>query len=162
MLLALEDYNATANRSGIRIVSHLRDSKKDDVEAAFAAIYLLKDVQVQAIFGPQMSTQTDFVIDLGKRVKVPIISPATSPSLLVEENPYFIRGALPSSSQTKAIAAIVKNYDWREVVVIYEDSPYGTGIVPHFTDALLKISSSVSYKIVISPSADDDQIFTEL
>ncbi|KAM3233004.1 hypothetical protein P3L10_018363 [Capsicum annuum] len=162
MLLALEDYNATANRSGIRIVSHLRDSKKDDVGAAFAAIYLLKDVQVQAIFGPQMSTQTDFVIDLGKRVKVPTISPATSPSLLVEENPFFIRGALPSSSQTKAIAAIVKNYDWREVVVIYKDSPYGTGIVPHFTDALLKISSSVSYKIVISPSADDDQIFTEL
>ncbi|PHU14984.1 Glutamate receptor 2.2 [Capsicum chinense] len=148
MLLALEDYNATASRSGIRIVSHLRDSKKDDVEAAFAAIYLLKDVQVQAIFGPQMSTQTDFVIDLGKRVKVPIISPATSPSLLVEENPFFIRGALPSSSQTKAIAAIVKNYDWREVVVIYEESPYGTGIVPHFTDALLKISSSTRVSIV--------------
>ena len=94
-----------------------------------AAIYLLKDVQVQAIFGPQMSTQTDFVIDLGERVRVPIISPATSPSLSVKENHYFIRGALPSSSQTKAIAAIVKNYHWREVVVIYENNPYVTGII---------------------------------
>ncbi|KAG5601877.1 hypothetical protein H5410_033247 [Solanum commersonii] len=76
-----------------------------------------------------MSTQTDFVFDLGNRVKVPIIPPATSPSVSVKENPFFIRATLPSSSQTKAIAALVKNFDWREVVVIYEVSPYGSGIV---------------------------------
>ncbi|KAM3375173.1 glutamate receptor 2.8 [Capsicum galapagoense] len=162
ILLALEDYHANASRGAIRIVPHLRDSKKDDVEAASAAIYLLKHVKAQAIFGPQMSTQTDFVIDLGNRVKVPIISPATSPSLSVKENPYFIRGALPSSSQTKAIAEIVKNYYWREVVVIYEDSPFGTGILPYLTDALLGISTLVSYRSAISPSANDDQIFREL
>ncbi|XP_070033885.1 glutamate receptor 2.8-like [Nicotiana tomentosiformis] len=161
ILLALEDYHA-ANRSAIRVVPHFRDSKKDDVEAASAAIYLLKDVQVQAIFGPQMSTQTDFVIDIGNKVKAPVISPATSPSLSVKENPYFIRAALPSSSQTKAIAAIVKNYEWREVVIIYEDSPFGTGIVPHLTDALLEISTLISYRSVISPSANDDQILREL
>ncbi|KAK4719096.1 hypothetical protein R3W88_017434 [Solanum pinnatisectum] len=162
ILLALDDYHATASRSAIRIVPHFRDSKKDDVEAASAAIYLLKDVQVQAVFGPQMSTQTDFVINLGNRVKVPIISPATSPLLTVKENPFFIRGALPSSSQTKAISAIVKNFDWKEVVVIYEDSPFGTGIVPHLTDGLLEIGTSVSYRTVISPSANDDQILSEL
>ncbi|CAN4100042.1 unnamed protein product [Withania somnifera] len=162
ILLALEDYHANTSGSAIRIVPHLRDSKKDDVEAASAAINLLKDVQVQAIFGPQMSTQADFVLDIGNRVKVPIISPATSPSLSVKENPFFIRGALPSSSQTKAIAAIVKNYDWRQVVIIYEDSSYGTGIVPHLTDALLEINTLVSYRSVISPSANDDQILKEL
>ncbi|KAF3664566.1 putative U-box domain-containing protein 51-like [Capsicum annuum] len=162
ILQALADYHANASRGAITIVPHIRDSKKDDVEAASAAIYLLKEVQVRAIFGPQMSTQTDFVIDLGNRVKVPIISPATSPSLSVKENPFFIRGALPSASQTKAIAAIIKNYDWREVVVIYEDSPYGTGIVPHLTDALLEISTLVSYRSVISPSSNDDQILREL
>ncbi|KAG5601882.1 hypothetical protein H5410_033252 [Solanum commersonii] len=54
------------------LVPHLRDSKKDDVEAASAAIYLLKDVQVQASLGSQMSTQTDFVIDIGNRTKVHI------------------------------------------------------------------------------------------
>ncbi|MCD7470992.1 hypothetical protein HAX54_011249 [Datura stramonium] len=164
ILLALADYHAAAAAShrAIRIVSHFRDSKKDDVEAASAAIYLLKDVQVQAIFGPQMSTQTDFVIDIGNRVKVPIISPATSPSLSVKENPFFIRGALPSSSQNKAIAAIVKNYDWKEVVIIYEDSSYGTGTIPHLTDALLEISTLVSYRSAVSPSANDDQILREL
>ncbi|KAM3375178.1 glutamate receptor 2.8 [Capsicum galapagoense] len=162
IVLALEDYHATASRSALRIVPHLRDSKKDDVEAASAAIYLLKDVQVHAIYGPQMSTQTDFVADLGRRAKVPIISPATSPLLSVKENPFFIRGALPSSSQTKAIAAVVKNYDWSEVVVIYEDSSYGTGIVPYLTDALQEINTLISYRSVISPSANDDQILREL
>ncbi|OIT29643.1 PREDICTED: glutamate receptor 2.8-like [Nicotiana attenuata] len=161
ILLALADYHA-ASRSAIRIVPHFRDSKKDDVEAASAAISLLKDVKVQAIFGPQMSTQTDFVIEIAKRAEVPIISPATSPLLTVEEHPYFIRAALPSSSQTKAIAAIVSRFDWREVVVIYEDSPYGTGIVPHLTDALLESSTLVSYRSVISPSANDDIILREL
>ncbi|KAG5601884.1 hypothetical protein H5410_033254 [Solanum commersonii] len=150
ILLALEDYHANASHGATRIVPHIKDSTKDDVEATSAAIYLLKDVQVQAIFGPQMSTQTDFVIDLGNRTKVPIISPATSPLLTVKENPFFIR------------AALVKNFDWREVVVIYEDSPYGFGIVPHLTDALLEISSLVSYRSVLSPSANDDQILKEL
>ncbi|XP_049363385.1 glutamate receptor 2.8-like [Solanum verrucosum] len=162
ILLAIEDYHAAASRTATRIVPHLRDSEKDDVEAASAAIYLIKDVQVQAIFGPQMSTQTDFVIDLGNRAKVPIISPATSPSLSVKENPFFIRGALPSSSQTKAIAAIVKNYNWTKVVIIHEDSSIGTGIVPHLTDALLEINALVPYKSAISPSASDDQILKEL
>ncbi|KAM3308293.1 glutamate receptor 2.9 [Capsicum chacoense] len=162
IVLALEDYHANASHGAIRIVPHIRDSKKDDVEAASAAIYLLKNVQVQAIFGPQMSTQTDFVIDLGNRAEVPIISPATSPSLSVKENRFFIRGALPSSSQTKAIAGIAKNYNWKEVVIIYEDSSFGTGILPHLTDALLEISTLVSYRSVISPSANDDQILREL
>ncbi|KAF3664570.1 putative glutamate receptor 2.8-like [Capsicum annuum] len=162
IVLALEDYHANASHGAIRIVPHIRDSKKDDVEAASAAIYLLKNVQVQAIFGPQMSTQTDFVIDLGNRAKVPIISPATSPSLSVKENRFFIRGALPSSSQTKAIAGIAKNYNWKEVVIIYEDSSFGTGILPHLTNALLEISTLVSYRSVISPSANDDQILREL
>ncbi|KAF3664564.1 putative glutamate receptor 2.8-like [Capsicum annuum] len=107
-----------------------------------------------------MSTQTEFVIDIGNRVKVPIISPATSPFLTVKENPFFIRGALPSSSRTKAIAATVKTYEWRQVVVIYEDSP--TGIVPYLTDALLEVNTKVSYRSVISPSVNDDQILKEL
>ncbi|KAK4719098.1 hypothetical protein R3W88_017436 [Solanum pinnatisectum] len=123
ILLALADYHANTSRGAIRIVPHIRDSKKDDVEAA---------------------------------------SDATSPLLTVKENPFFIRGALPSSSQTKAIAAIVKNYNWREVVVIYEKTPYGTGILPYLTDAFLEINTLVSYRSGISPSANDDQILREL
>jgi len=36
ILLALEDYHANASRGAIRIVPHIKDSKKDDVEATSA------------------------------------------------------------------------------------------------------------------------------
>ena len=43
---------------------------------------LLKHEEVQAIIGPQSSAQARFVIELGRKAQVPIISfSATSPSL---------------------------------------------------------------------------------
>ncbi|CAI9767114.1 unnamed protein product [Fraxinus pennsylvanica] len=171
MSMAIEDFYANHNYS-TRIVTHLRNSKSDDVDAASAgkfnclaftaAIDLLKNVQVQAILGPQRSTQADFVIDLGNKVKVPIISPSSTPSLSPKESGYFIRSAQCSSFQAKAIAGIVKAFGWREVIFIYQDNNYGSGIVPFLTDAMLEIDAFVPYQSIVSPSATDDQILQEL
>ncbi|CAA2965933.1 glutamate receptor -like [Olea europaea subsp. europaea] len=161
MLMAIEDFYTNHNYS-TRIVTHLRNSNNDDVDAASAAIDLLKNVQVQAILGPQRSTQADFVIDLGNKVNVPIISPSSTPSLSPKESPYFIRSAPCSSFQAKAIAGIVKAFGWREVVFIYQDNNYGSGIVPFLTDAMLEIDAFVPYQSIISPSATDEQILQEL
>lgn len=127
-----------------------------------AAVDLLKNVRVQAILGPQMSTQADFVTDIGKKVKIPILSPATSPALSPNQSSYFIRVAQSSRAQVKAIAAIVKAFGWREVVFIYEDSNFGSGILPHLTDAMMEVGVSVPYRSVLQPSAEDDEIMTEL
>ncbi|KAA8540182.1 hypothetical protein F0562_024255 [Nyssa sinensis] len=162
MSMALTDFYAANHNYTTRIVLHTRDSKSDVVEAASQAIDLLKNVQVQAILGPQRSTQADFVIDIGDRAQVPIISPATSPSLSPKETPYFIRVGQTASFQVDAIAAIVKAFSWREVVFIYEDNEYGSGIVPYLTEALEKMSTKVPYRSVISPSATDDQILQQL
>lgn len=115
-----------------------------------------------AIIGPQRSIQADFVIDIGDKLRVPIISPATSPTLSPKESPYFIRTAWCSSSQAKAIAAIVKDFGWREVVFIYEDTNYGSGLVPFLTEDLLKSNALVSHQSVVSPSAGNDQILQQL
>nr|GMC78019.1 glutamate receptor 2.8-like [Ipomoea batatas] len=161
MSLALSDFYANGNHT-TQIVFHFRDSKSDDVDAASAAIDLLKNVEVQAILGPQASTQADFITDIGKKVKVPIISSATSSALSPSQNPYFIRAAYCSCAQAKAVAAIVKAFGWRQVVFIYENSNFGSGILPHLTDAMMEISVSVPDRSVLSPSADDDQIMVEL
>nr|GLL23299.1 glutamate receptor 2.1-like isoform X3 [Ipomoea trifida] len=161
MSLSLSDFYANRNHT-TQIVPHFRDSKSDDVEAASAAIDLLKNVEVQAILGPQASTEADFVTDIGMKVKVPIISSATSPALSPTQNPYFVRVAYCSCWQAKAIAAIVKAFGWREVVFIYENSNFGSAILPHLTDAMMEISVSVPDRSVLSPSADDDQIMVEL
>ncbi|VFR00106.1 unnamed protein product [Cuscuta campestris] len=159
--LALSDFHANRNRV-TQVVPHYRNSKSDDVTAASAAIDLLKNVEVQAILGPQGSTQADFIADIGKRVKVPIISPARSSALSSSQNPYFIRAAYCSCAQSKAIAAIVEAFGWREVVIIYENSNLGGGILPHLTDALMDISVSVADRRILSPRANDDQIMLEL
>ncbi|KAA8525684.1 hypothetical protein F0562_007539 [Nyssa sinensis] len=124
---------------------------------------LLKNVQVEAIIGPATSTQADFVINLGGKAQVPIISfSATSPSLSSIRSPYFIRATHNDSSQVKAISAIIQAYGWREVVPIYVDNELGEGILPFLSDALQEIDTRIPYRSILSPSATDDQIATEL
>ncbi|KAI8527998.1 hypothetical protein RHMOL_Rhmol12G0117500 [Rhododendron molle] len=161
--MALDDFYALHDQNHTtRIVLHAIDSKSDVVEAASAAIDLLKNFQVQAILGPQKSTQADFMIDIGKKTQVPIISQATSPTLSPSDNPYFIRGGQNGSSQVEPLAAMVKAFGWREVVLIYEDTNFGRGIGPYLTDSFLGIGTQVRSRIAMSVSATDDHILREL
>nr|GEU51307.1 glutamate receptor 2.7-like [Tanacetum cinerariifolium] len=160
--MALGDFYKEHDNYTTRIVPHFRDSRQDNVEAASAAIDLLKNEQVMAILGPMTSSQADFVIDIGSKSSVPIISPATSPSLTPNDNPYFIRSSHDSSSQLKPIAELIKHFGWREVVFIYEDGDYGRGLIPYISDAMVKVDAKIMYRTVIYHSASDDWILKEL
>ncbi|KAH6793347.1 hypothetical protein C2S52_003824 [Perilla frutescens var. hirtella] len=161
IFMAIEDFYSNRNHNTM-IVPHFRDSSNDVVAAASAAIDLLKNTQVMAIFGPQRSIQANSVIDVGDKVRVPIISPATSPALSPQETPYFVRAAWCSSSQGKAIAAIVKKFGWREAVFVHEDTNYGRGLVPFLTEDLQESNALVLYQSVVSPSVGNDQILQQL
>ncbi|KAM7253936.1 hypothetical protein ACFE04_031618 [Oxalis oulophora] len=146
-----------------KIILHLRDSGSDIVDAASAAIDLLKNIQVKVIIGPQRSTQADFIVDLGNKSQIPVISfTATSPFLSHRETPYFIRTSSNDLYQVKAIVTIVKNFNWREIVPIYEDTNYGNGIVPYLSEALQEIGTRLPYRSVISPLDSDDRILQEM
>ncbi|KAK7855018.1 glutamate receptor 2.7 [Quercus suber] len=120
-------------------------------------------MEVQAIIGPQNSMQANFMIGLGEKAQVPIISfSATSPSLTSLQSPYFFRVAQNDSSQVKAISAIVHVFGWREAVPIYVDNSFGEGIIPYLVDALQNVDARVPYRSIISISATDDQIGEEL
>ncbi|XP_062023926.1 glutamate receptor 2.7-like isoform X2 [Rosa rugosa] len=107
--------------------------------------------------------QTNFVIDLGEKARVPIISfSATSPSLTSLPSTYFFRATQIDSSQVKAIGAIIKAFGWREAVPIYIDNEYGNGVLPYLIDALQIVEARVPYRSAISGSATDDQIEKEL
>ncbi|KAL3528514.1 hypothetical protein ACH5RR_007836 [Cinchona calisaya] len=163
MLMALEDfYGANTQNYTRKIVPHIRDSNSDAIQAASAAIDLVKNVQVKAILGPSRSAQADFIIDVGGKAKVPILSSATSPSLSPKESPFFVRTAHCSSSQAKPIAEIIQAFGWRKAVLVYGDSVYSSGVVPFLTDAMLESNTIVPYRSVISLSATDDQILQEL
>ncbi|XP_047959823.1 glutamate receptor 2.7-like [Salvia hispanica] len=155
--MAIEEFYSKNTNYSTVIVPHFKDSREDVVSAASAAIDLLKNTQVVAILGPQTSIQAHYVMEIGDKVKVPIISPATSPSLSPRHSPYFIRSSWCAASQAKAVAAVVKNFGWREVVFIYEDTRYGSGSVP-----LLGEDAFVSSQYAVSPSAKNDEILQQL
>ncbi|KAI5586810.1 hypothetical protein BDE02_06G237200 [Populus trichocarpa] len=161
--MALSDFYASHGDYKTRLVLNTRDSKKDVIGAAAAALDLIKNAEVQAILGPKTSMQANFVIDLGEKAHVPIISfSATSPSLTSIRSSYFLRATQNDSAQVNAISAIVQAFGWREAVPIYIDNEYGEGIIPYLTDALQEVDARVPYRSVISPSATDDQIVEEL
>ncbi|XP_047967478.1 glutamate receptor 2.7-like [Salvia hispanica] len=161
--MALSDFYTKHGHYKTRLVLTKRDSKKDVVGAAAAALDLLKNVQVQAIIGPLSSMQAPFMIHLGNKSQVPIITfSASSPSLLSIQSPYFVRAALDDSSQVKAIAATVKAYGWREAVPIYVDNEFGHGIMPFLADSLEQVNVHIPYRSVIPSFATDDQIVAEL
>ncbi|KAL9338646.1 hypothetical protein Peur_067661 [Populus x canadensis] len=161
--MALSDFYATHGDYKTRLALTTRDSMKDVVGAAAAALDLIKNVEVQAILGPTTSMQANFVIDLGEKAQVPIMSfSATSPFLTSIKSAYFFRATLNDSTQVNAISALVQAFGWREAVPIYIDNEYGEGIIPYLTDALQAVDARVSYRSVISPSATDEQIVEEL
>ncbi|XP_021805270.1 glutamate receptor 2.2-like [Prunus avium] len=107
--------------------------------------------------------QANFVISLGNKAQVPIISySATSPSPTSIRSSYFFRAAQNDSSQVKAMSAIIQAFGWREVVAIYVDNEFGEGVIPSLSDALQEVDARIAYRSVISPKATDDQIVAEL
>ncbi|KAF5776792.1 putative periplasmic binding protein-like I [Helianthus annuus] len=160
--MAISDFYKKHDNYTTVIRPYYRDSKHNNVQAASAALDLMKNVQVTAVIGPMTSSQADFVIDLGNKEKVPVISPAASPSLSPNNNVYFIRSAHNSTLQLKPITELIKHFSWSEVVFVYEDGEYGRGLVPYLSDAMMNIGTKVTYQTVIYPSVSDDWILAEL
>nr|XP_043630236.1 glutamate receptor 2.7-like [Erigeron canadensis] len=158
--MALHDFYQTHNYT-TEIVPHFRDAKHDTVEAASAAIKLLKDVKVMAIIGPHESSQAEFVVNIGNKAKVPILSLATSPSLSPKDDPYFVRVSHSSSTLAQPIAALVKSFSWRDVVFVYQDD-FGSELIQYLSVALQKVGANIVSWISLSRFASHDHISDEL
>ncbi|PRQ37561.1 putative periplasmic binding protein-like I [Rosa chinensis] len=83
--MTLDDFYAKHAHYQTRLFFLTRDSKNDVVSATF---------EVSAIIRPQSSAEAKFVIELGRRNHVPIISfSATSPYFSPSNSSYFIETA---------------------------------------------------------------------
>ncbi|WOK94370.1 glutamate receptor 2.8-like [Canna indica] len=161
--MAVDDFYAAYPNSTSRLRLLPRDSSRDVVNAADAALDLLTNEKVHAILGPQTSVEAPFVSDLGAAAHVPVVSfSATSPAVSPARSPYFVRAGASDAAQVRAIAAIIQAFNWRRVVPIYEDSDYGTALVPFLVDALGEVDAAVPYRCALSPSSTKDHISAEL
>ncbi|XP_020168507.1 glutamate receptor 2.8 [Aegilops tauschii subsp. strangulata] len=161
--LAVQDFYAVHQNYSTKLTLHFRDSMASDVKAASAAIELLDNYKLQAIIGPQKSSEAVFISKIGNITQVPTVSfTATSPSLTSDTMPYFVRATLNDSAQVNSIASLVKAYGWREVVLVYENTDYGRGILPYLISALQESDVHVPYQSVIPPSATSEIMMQEL
>lgn len=100
---------------------------------------------------------------LANNTKVPVItSSATGDTITQWHVPYFLRACVKGSFQAASIAAFVKSYGWKNVVLVHEDNNYGIGILPSITDALEAIDVCVINRSAIRTSYPDDRIDAEL
>ncbi|KAJ6314410.1 hypothetical protein OIU78_017978 [Salix suchowensis] len=120
MEIAVEDFNGTGNQT---LVLHIKDSQRDPVRAALAAMDLINNQQVQAILGPQTWEEVLSVAEISSQTQVPILSLAdTTPRWASERWPYLLQASPNKQEQMKAIAAVVQSGNWHQVTVIYEDT----------------------------------------
>ncbi|CAD5319414.1 unnamed protein product [Arabidopsis thaliana] len=161
--MSLADFYSSRPPFRTRLVVNVGDSKDDVIGAASAAIELIKNNKVKAILGPWTSMQAHFLVEIGQKSQVPIISySATSPFLTSLRSPYFFRATFEDSSQVNPIKAIIKLFGWREAVPVYVDNTFGEGIMPRLTDALQEINVRIPYRSVIALNATDQEISLEL
>ncbi|CAA6670286.1 unnamed protein product [Spirodela intermedia] len=147
--MAVDDFYAANRNFTTRLVLHLRDGEASVIGAGSAALGLLNKEGVLAILGPQKSAQARFLSDIADKARVPSISfTATSPFLTSSARSYFVRMAINDSAQVDAVASIVRYYAWREVVIIYEDTDYGNGVIPYLIDALQANSIRVPHRTI--------------
>ncbi|TYI87875.1 hypothetical protein E1A91_D04G166300v1 [Gossypium mustelinum] len=160
--MAISDFYGAHPNFRTRLSPHHRNSD-DALAAAFTALELIDKEEVDAIIGPQTSKQARFVIDVGRKAQVPVIShSATSPSLSITQNPFFVRVALDDSTQAKVITAIVQAFEWHEVILIYEDTEYGSDLIPYLAYEFQQVDIRVSSRFSFSPNDSKLRILKKL
>ncbi|KAK9936512.1 hypothetical protein M0R45_013351 [Rubus argutus] len=169
MEIAAESFNNQSNTH--ELVLHFRDSGREPFLAATAAEELIKEKKVEVIVGMETWQEAALVADhVGNQSQViPVISFAAPPvtlPLIQRRWPFLIRTASNGSAQMKCIADIVSAYNWKRVVVIYEDDGYGgdVGLLPLLSEALQDGGAKIEHHLVLprvlSPTSNPN--WTEL
>ncbi|KAL8167836.1 hypothetical protein V2J09_009335 [Rumex salicifolius] len=152
---AIDDVNSNLDvLRGTRLNLTMRNSEFNPFVGMVQALQFM-ETDVIAIIGPQTSVISHIVSIVESELHVPVLSfAATDPTLTPLEFPYFIRTTHSDLYQMAAVAAIVENYGWKQVIAILVDDDYGRNGVAALDDALAENRCKISYKARIRPGSD--------
>ncbi|KAL3535321.1 hypothetical protein ACH5RR_003782 [Cinchona calisaya] len=160
--MAIWDFYAVHSDYRTRLVLHRKDAQ-DELDVASTVYDLMKNEEVHSILGPQKFTEDNFIVELGGKAHVPVISfNAISQSLSYPQSPYYIRTTPDDSNQAKALTALCRGFEWHEAVILFEDSDFGTRFISELYNAFQKYDTRVAYMVGISTSSADHYIKKEL
>uniref|UniRef100_A0A7N2LR04 Glutamate receptor n=1 Tax=Quercus lobata TaxID=97700 RepID=A0A7N2LR04_QUELO len=150
MEIAAQTYNTSSKTQKLSL--YIQDS----LRVTSAVEEMIRENRVKVIIGMHTWQEAALVADIGSQALVPVISfaaPAINPPLMQLRWPFLIQMAKNGSEQIKCIANIVQAYNWKRVVLIYEDEAFGgdSGKLALLTEALQHVGSEIDYHLVLPP-----------
>lgn len=117
---------------------------------------MIKENKIDVVIGMDTWQEATLVAKVGSQAKMPVISfAATSitPPLMESRWPNLIAMDGNDSAQINCMADLVCTYNWRKVVLIYEDDGYGGdyGSLTLLNEALQSAGSEIEYRLVLPP-----------
>ncbi|XP_050287185.1 glutamate receptor 2.7-like [Quercus robur] len=155
MEIAAENFNNHHSKSH-KLSLYFKDPGKGPLQVVSAADELIKEKKVQVIVGMNKWEEAALVAAIGNKASVPVLSfaaPAITSPILQHRWPFLIQMANNDSAQIECISEIVRAYNWRRVIAIYEDDAYGSdsGMLGLLSEALQKVDSEIEYQLVLPP-----------
>ncbi|XP_031266788.1 glutamate receptor 2.7-like [Pistacia vera] len=152
MELAAQSFNTTSQ--SYKLFLHFRNPGRDPLQTVSAAEKLIIEKEVAVIIGMETWGQTALVAEIGNRAQVPIVSfaePAITPPLTPTRWPFLVTMVNNRAEQIRCTAALVGSYNWRRVIVIYEDDSIGgdTGDLALLSEVLQNIGSEIEHRLVL-------------
>ncbi|CAN0853240.1 Glutamate receptor 2.7 [Linum grandiflorum] len=118
--------------------------------AAYAAEELIRDESAEVIFVGTDSWE-EAVLVAGAAVGVPVVTFASS--AVRSPPPNLVRiGYSGDRRQMRCVAALVRSYNWRRVVAVYEENLFGgdsSGEVNLLADALREVGAEIEHRVVL-------------
>ncbi|GMH30365.1 hypothetical protein Nepgr_032208 [Nepenthes gracilis] len=156
MRIQVENFNKKSN--DLKLSLHIRNYSSEPLQAVSAALELVKEKKMRAIVGMERWQEAALVAQVGSQHQLPVLSLAAAPNRLQwtpQRWPSLIQMATNYSQQLLCISSLVKHYNWRRVIAVYEDDGYaGTyEILNLLSEYLQDVGSEIEYRLALPPVA---------
>jgi branched-chain amino acid transport system substrate-binding protein len=142
--LAVDDLNAIAGTTGVKIILTQEDDQADPAVATTAMEKLIVQDKSDIVFAPGLSSAALAVMPIILREKMPTIDMGgNADSLTQQGNPYFFRVVPSFSQETGQYAEAIQKLGVKKIALVVQASDAGTSYVSSFTAAFTKVGGSI-------------------
>lgn len=150
--IAIETAAHHFNSTATLFLNVCESNSIDPLQASANAESLIK-WGAEAIIATGTWPEVATVAGMGDRARIPVLSLATTSPSTLSPRPFLVRMSYPASGEVRCLAEVVKSYNWRRVVVIYEDDDYGSvaAMASILSYALDDVGSEIADHIAFPP-----------
>ncbi|XVE70082.1 hypothetical protein DITRI_Ditri10aG0043300 [Diplodiscus trichospermus] len=157
MEMAIQDFHRSTCSN--QLVLLLKDSQGSSSRATSSALELIGSDKVEAIIGTITKQEATLVSEIQKATRhMPIVSltssPPTVPAARRNQLPFFVQMANDIKLNVQCIAAIVNNFWWQKVTLIYEENnefSSDSGLITLLSDSLKVVGSEIEQQLAFPP-----------